>query len=228
MRRLGTPVPPPVQVTKSANVKVKTSPPSQDTETQGDEDYEDEVTDAPRERADSSSEDKGHGEYIEDIENFELIPTIRKEDGNRRKSSRQPKPKKFDESFESLSRDTKSRSSKGKEKESPATGKEGDHDDVDNTVRRSKRESKPKKLYIPEETPKEGQSKKSIKVEEEQEDVYIIESLVDVRDGKYLVKWENYPSSKNTWEPKSSIPKFILKFYEQDLSRLGMAAPDVS
>ena len=65
-------------------------------------------------------------------------------------------------------------------------------------------------------------------MEEEQEDVYIIESLVDVRDGKYLVKWENYPSSQNTWELKSSIPKFILKFYEQDPSRLGMAAPDVS
>ena len=59
-------------------------------------------------------------------------------------------------------------------------------------------------------------------------DTYIIEALVKKKDDKYLVKWENYPSSQNTWEPKSAIPKFIIKFYEQDLSRLGMPAPDVS
>merc|ERR1712013_507892 len=29
----------------------------------------------------------------------------------------------------------------------------------------------------------------------------------------------------NTWEPRTSIPPFILKYYEQDLSRLGTSAP---
>ena len=42
-------------------------------------------------------------------------------------------------------------------------------------------------------------------------DVYNIESLVKKQGSKYLVKWENFPSDQNTWEPKSSIPKFILK-----------------
>ena len=65
-------------------------------------------------------------------------------------------------------------------------------------------------------------------IAEESNKTYIIEALVDKKGDKYLVKWENYPSSKNTWEPKSSIPKFIIKFYDQDKSRLGMPAPDVS
>ena len=43
------------------------------------------------------------------------------------------------------------------------------------------------------------------------EDVYNIESLVKKKGSKYLVKWENYPSDQNTWEPKTSIPNFILK-----------------
>ena len=42
-------------------------------------------------------------------------------------------------------------------------------------------------------------------------DVYNIESLVKKQGSKYLVKWENYPADQNTWEPKASIPKFILK-----------------
>ena len=42
-------------------------------------------------------------------------------------------------------------------------------------------------------------------------DVYNIEALVEKKRSKYLVKWENYPADQNTWEPKSSIPGFILK-----------------
>ena len=63
----------------------------------------------------------------------------------------------------------------------------------------------PKKKKEPKPTKKE---KKSAKV---QEDVYIIESLTKKNGSKYLVKWENYPSDQNTWEPKSSIPEFIIK-----------------
>ena len=37
-----------------------------------------------------------------------------------------------------------------------------------------------------------------------------IESLVEKKGSKYLVKWENYPSEQNTWEPRSGIPAFIL------------------
>ena len=76
-----------------------------------------------------------------------------------------------------------------------------------------------------------------------EEDIYNIEALVEKKGSKYLVKWENYPSSQNTWEPKSSIPPFIIKvthmafafgfrsstlmfqYYEADLGRLGRPVP---
>ena len=54
-------------------------------------------------------------------------------------------------------------------------------------------------------------NKKDKKPAKVQEDIYIIESLVKKNGSKYLVKWENYPADENTWEPKASIPKFILK-----------------
>ena len=43
------------------------------------------------------------------------------------------------------------------------------------------------------------------------DDVYNVEALVEKKGSKYLVKWENYPSDQNTWEPKSSISDFIVK-----------------
>jgi len=43
------------------------------------------------------------------------------------------------------------------------------------------------------------------------EDVYIIESLKEKKGNNFLVKWENYTDEENTWEPRSSIPGFILK-----------------
>jgi len=164
---------------------------------------------------------KQEGEYIEDLETFELISVDRKEDGNIRKSSRQLKPKTFHDDI--LTSQAVRRS------ESPININRKTRKnllDIENTPRKSKREPKPNKNY---ESPKKSQSKESLKDEEEEEgEVYIIESIVDQKDGKYLVKWDNYPSTDNTWEPRSSIPRFILKFYEQDPSRLGMPAPDVS
>ena len=56
--------------------------------------------------------------------------------------------------------------------------------------------------------------------------MYNIETLLEVKGNKYLVKWEGYSEADNTWEPTSSIPKHILKFYEEDKSRFGQPAPD--
>merc|ERR1712193_164427 len=47
-------------------------------------------------------------------------------------------------------------------------------------------------------------------------DVYNVETLLEKKGNKYLVKWEGYSDKDNTWEPASSIPKHILKFYEVD------------
>merc|ERR1712128_332041 len=78
------------------------------------------------------------------------------------------------------------------------------------------------------ETKKPEVSKKEKKTKQKPipEDVYNIEALVEKKGSKFLVKWENWPSDTNTWEPKASIPAFILKWYEQDMSRLGKAAPN--
>ena len=40
-----------------------------------------------------------------------------------------------------------------------------------------------------------------------QDDFYIVESLVKMRDGEVEVKWLGFPDT--TWEPKSNIPAFI-------------------
>merc|ERR1712128_289707 len=80
------------------------------------------------------------------------------------------------------------------------------------------------------ETKKPEVSKKEKKTKQKPipEDVYNIEALVEKKGSKFLVKWENWPSDTNTWEPKASIPKFILKFYEEDPKRLGTPAPSGS
>jgi len=83
---------------------------------------------------------------------------------------------------------------------------------------------KPEEIDIQEQTPKNAKNKSSSKQSDEEE-VYNIETLLKKKGSKYLVKWEDYAADHNTWEPKSSIPEFILRYYEMDLSRLGKPAP---
>ena len=56
----------------------------------------------------------------------------------------------------------------------------------------------------------QSKKKRNIKASTSEE-IYIIESLIKKNKNKYLVKWENFPEDQSTWEPKSSIPKFILE-----------------
>jgi len=86
-------------------------------------------------------------------------------------------------------------------------------------------ETKPAKVEVPKKKKEPKPAKKAKKPAPVEEDVYIIESLIEKKGSKYLVKWENWPSDQNTWEPKASIPEFIIKFYEEDLTRLGSPAP---
>merc|ERR1712013_555767 len=62
-------------------------------------------------------------------------------------------------------------------------------------------------------------------VTKEDEAVYNIEALIAKKDGEYLVKWENYPDSENTWEPASCIPDTIIEYYQRDSDRLGQPLP---
>ena len=85
---------------------------------------------------------------------------------------------------------------------------------------REPKSDKKKKKEGPETPKSKPKSEKSSGPKE-----YLIESLLKKDGNKYLVKWEGYPSSQNTWEPRSSIAKFILDFYEEDPNRFGKAAP---
>ena len=73
-----------------------------------------------------------------------------------------------------------------------------------------------------------------------QDKVYTIEALLEKEGSMFLVKWENYTSLWNSWEPRDGIPPFIVKvilltiyvcihcvfqYYEEDLTRLGSPAP---
>ena len=65
--------------------------------------------------------------------------------------------------------------------------------------------------------------------EASQDNIYVIESIVDLRikdDSKYFkVKWLNFPPSESTWEPETSIPKFIQSFY-MERANLGKPLPN--
>ena len=218
MGRLGTPVP--VSVAQlSKNTKERKV---------GDESQSESVGQSGKEKRKKSSvqeelhlKSEAEGEYIEDA-TFDVMEADRTGEGNVRKSSRQPKLKVFHDTVVTSRSRPVGRSVSPAVRDKKSREKEMD----EHTPRKSKRGPKPNKYYIPDESPKKSQSKEDVKKEED--NVYIIESLVDEKNGKYLVKWENYPSSYNTWEPRSSLPSFIVKFYEQDGSRLGMPAPDVS
>merc|ERR550519_2342072 len=94
-----------------------------------------------------------------------------------------------------------------------------------NTVEKSeKTDRKPNKKQ---ETEVSKSKKKDKNAAAKEEELYIIEKLLKKQGGKYLVKWETYTAKYNTWEPRSSIPGSILKFYEEDLSRLGKPVPSV-
>jgi len=97
---------------------------------------------------------------------------------------------------------------------------------VDSIPDNSKAKILPKKKQVDtsEDKPKEKIVKKQEK-KSRKEEVYNIETLKEKKGNNYLVKWENYPEEENTWEPRASIPSFILKFYEKDLKRLGKQAP---
>ena len=98
-------------------------------------------------------------------------------------------------------------------------------------VERAKLKNLPEEKRTSGPAPKKGSNpsnetpKNKLKESQPAKKVYQIESLLKKEANKYLVKWEGFPSSQNTWEPKSHISGFILDYYEEDPSRLGMPAP---
>ena len=62
-------------------------------------------------------------------------------------------------------------------------------------------------------TKKTGRKPKVKKVKNvaKEDKVYTIEALLEKEGSMFLVKWVNYTSLWNSWEPREGIPPFILK-----------------
>ena len=58
-----------------------------------------------------------------------------------------------------------------------------------------------------------------------QDNIFFVRALIEVKGNKYLVRWANFPEEEATWEPRKSIPSFILSWYDEDLTRLGSDIP---
>jgi len=75
---------------------------------------------------------------------------------------------------------------------------------------------------------KENRDKQKVEQEKKQtmenDEIFIIESLLKKNGSKYLVKWENYSEEYNSWEPRESLPPNVLQYYEEDPTRLGSPA----
>ena len=60
--------------------------------------------------------------------------------------------------------------------------------------------------------------------EAEQDEVYIVESIMEIKAKQVLVKWVGFPDP--TWENENGIPKFIRNYYEKNPGKLGKALPN--
>lgn len=60
--------------------------------------------------------------------------------------------------------------------------------------------------------------------EAEQDEVYIVESIMEIKSKEVLVKWVGFPNP--TWENENGIPKFIRNYYEKNPAKLGKVLPN--
>ena len=60
--------------------------------------------------------------------------------------------------------------------------------------------------------------------EAEQDEVYVVESILEIKGPEILVKWAGFPNP--TWENENGIPKFIRNYYEKNPAKLGNVLPN--
>ena len=72
--------------------------------------------------------------------------------------------------------------------------------------------------------------KKAECVEAEDDDFFVIESILDIKENKqtgkkFKIKWMDFPEEEATWESESCVAKFIQVYYS-DRSKLGCKLPE--
>ena len=58
-----------------------------------------------------------------------------------------------------------------------------------------------------------------------QDNIFFVRALLRCDGERFLVRWATLPVEEATWEPKSSLPSFIVQWYEEDHERLGTDIP---
>ena len=62
--------------------------------------------------------------------------------------------------------------------------------------------------------------------EAEQDDIYIVESIIQIKDDtkELLIKWSGFPEP--TWEPEACVPPYLKLYYQNNPSKLGKQIPN--
>ena len=47
----------------------------------------------------------------------------------------------------------------------------------------------------------------------------------DKKSDMFLVRWAKFPDDAMTWEPRKSLPVFVISWYEKDQTRFGSVIP---
>jgi hypothetical protein len=73
---------------------------------------------------------------------------------------------------------------------------------------------------------RDHRNKTSTTKDAQQDNMYVIESLLENRGDMWRVKWLGFPHEASSWEPSANIQPWIRAFYEEDLQRLGQTLPE--
>lgn len=75
-------------------------------------------------------------------------------------------------------------------------------------------------------TLRDHRNKTAFSKEAPQDNIYVIESILEMNNDNWKVKWLGFPTEKSSWEPSVNIQPWIMSYYEEDPSRLGQPLPE--
>ena len=60
-----------------------------------------------------------------------------------------------------------------------------------------------------------------------QDNIFFVRTLMkhDKKSDMFLVRWAKFPDDAMTWEPRKSLPVFVVSWYEKDQTRFGCEIP---